>query len=87
MLDTDLWHLLNTKTGSAESKAESHPEIIYSFAKERFGVEDHSTSEKPHKGPSRRQKAGSKLRKEIKKLKAAYLEAPEEEKEGIQELQ
>ena len=38
-------------------------------------------------GPSKRQRKCKKLRDEINQLKAAYNNAPEEEKEGINELQ
>ena len=87
-LDMDLFHLLDSKVGSAESKAECHPRIIYRFALERFGQEEKKTAgKKPAKGPSRRQKEGVRIREEINKLKTAFNEAPPEEKEGIKELQ
>ena len=55
---------------------------------ERFGpVKSRKPKQNSFKGPSRRQRECKHLRDEINKLKEAYTAAPEEEKEGIAELQ
>ena len=86
-LDVDLFHLLRGRYGAAENKAESHPKIIYRFAMERFGPEETRESKKKHCGPSRRQQKAKEIRSEIKKLKQAFKEAAEDEKQGIDQLQ
>ena len=87
-LDTDLSNILSAVRGSAVSRAESHPTIIYNFSLERFGpVKNKKPKQNCVKGPSRRQRECKHLREEINKLKEAYTTAPEEEKEGIAELQ
>ena len=84
--DDDVSSILKHVHSSYESKAETEPRIIYTVAKERFGLKE--DKQKPKSvGPSRRQKKCSKLREEINKLKEAYTNAPEEEKEGIDQLQ
>ena len=80
--------MLRAVGGSAEQKAESHPNIIYTVCKDRFGVEEKKPKKtQQKKGPSRRQEKCKTLREEINKLKDAYKEAPEEEKEAIDQLQ
>ena len=84
--DDDVSSILKHVHSSYESKAETEPRIIYTVARERFGLKE--DKQKPKSvGPSRRQKKCSKLREEINKLKEAYTNAPEEEKEGIDQLQ
>ena len=61
--------------------------LIYEMCKERFGVKELSIQKKPSAGPSKRQRKCVRLREEINKLKQAYNDAPQEEKEGIAELQ
>ena len=84
-LDEDVSKRLRIIMGSPESLAETHPKIIYNMCVERFGWQEKKTA--VAKGPSRRQKQVSQLRAEIKKLDKAIQSAPEEEKEGIKELQ
>ena len=87
-LDTDLMNILSNIGGTAEKKAEAHPNLIYSFCLERFGpVEKEGKKVKPEKGLSRRQKKLKELREEISKLKEAYNSAPEGEKDAIDQLQ
>ena len=58
------------------------------MSKERFGViEPSSERQKQPAGPSKRQRRCKRLREEINQLKSAYKEAPQDEKEGIKELQ
>jgi len=84
-LDEDVSKRLRIIMGSPEMLAESHPKIIYNMCVERFGIQEKKTA--VVKGPSRRQKQVSQLRAEIKKLDKTIQSAPEEEKEGIKELQ
>ena len=87
-LDEDLTKLLEILYSPPEKLAESQPKIIYEMCKERFGVIDKSTTHKKQpSGPSKRQRKCKRLRDEINQLKQAYKEAPDEEKEGINELQ
>ena len=75
-LDTDLVGILSSVKSSAESRAASHPSIIYSFCLERFGpVKCREKKSGSQAGPSRRQRKSMKLREEINKLKEAYKEA------------
>ena len=83
--DEDVSKRLIVIMASPEKKAESHPNIIYNMGVERFGVVEKKRA--TTRGPSRRQKCMSALRKEIKKLDRAVKSAPEEEREGIQLLQ
>ena len=83
--DEDVTELLKTIYSAPDKKAKSHPKIIYEMSKERFGLKEKKENIKQG-GPSRRQRKCAKLRSEINILKKAYLEAPEEEKPAIQEL-
>ena len=85
-LDTDLTMMLKDLGGTAEKKAEIHPQVIYKFSMERFGPVEPKKQE-GCRGMSRRQKRGKDIRAEITKLKQAYKDAPDEEKEAIGELQ
>ena len=87
-LDNDLTALLKILYSPPEKLAESHPKIIYEMSKERFGIVEPRSSgkQKNPAGPSKRQRRCKRLREEINKLKTAYNEAPQEEKEGINEL-
>ena len=86
-LDQDLSALLRILYAPAVSRAKTHPNIIYGMCKERFGVREQSQKKEVKSGPSRRQRKCKQLREEITLLKNAYREAPQEEKDGIQELQ
>ena len=70
---------------SPEDLAESHPRVIFNMVMERFGVKERKSIVPT--GPSRRQKHITNLRAEIKLLDKAVKSAPEEEKEGIKEIQ
>ena len=83
-LDTDLTMILKEVGNTPEAKAKHHPDIIYRIALERFGEE--SAGKKSWKAPTRVTKS-QQLRKEIKELNNEYYEAPEREKQAIQELQ
>ena len=85
-LDEDMSRRLKTIIAHPREKAETHPKIILAMCKERFGEEEENRRTTRNRGPSRRQRKCSELRKEIKKLKKAYTEAPEEEKQAIKEL-
>ena len=86
-LDGDLAALLRTLYAPAEIRAKNFPNIIYGMCRERFGIKERKVKRDTAKGPSRRQIKCKKLREEITTLKKAYLEAPQEQKDGIQELQ
>ena len=85
-LDEDLTNILRLIHSSPENKAKTHPELIYKFCRDRFGVEEVKQKSQPA-GSSKRQKKCKKLREEIKELKKTYKNAPEEEKEAINQLQ
>ena len=85
-LDEDMARRLRTIIATPQEAAESHPKVILAMCKERFGVEERKESTSEKKGPSRRQRKCSELRREIKRLKKAFNEAPEEEKCAIKEL-
>ena len=85
-LDETLSEILKVQSSAPENKAVVHPTMIYALCRERFGVR--GKKEKPTaKGPSKRQKKCSRLRKEINMLKEAYSDAKEEEKEAVKQLQ
>ena len=85
-LDEDIAKLLKIIYSPPEKKAVSHPAIIYQMCVERFGFKE--KRQKPQqKGPSRRQRKCKGLRADINKLKNAYHQAPEGEREAIQQLQ
>ena len=87
-LDEDLTALLRILYSPPEKLAESHPRIIYEMGKERYGVvESGIAHKKKPAGPSKRQRRCKRLREEINQLKQTYKEAPQDEKEGINELQ
>ena len=70
-LDTDLTGILSSIQGSAESKAEAHPKVIYEICLARFGSAITRKAKGMPRGPSRRQVRGKSLREEINKLKDA----------------
>ena len=86
-LDTDLTMILKQLGSTAENKSDVHPNIIYTICLERFGAEEGRKGKAQNKGISRRQMKSKTLRDEINRLKLAYKEAPELEKETIRELQ
>ena len=84
--DEDVTNILKLVHSSHEKKAEAHPAIIFTVGSDRFGVKE--AKQKPKSsGPSKRQKKCKKVREEIKRLKETYKNAPEEEKEAINQLQ
>ena len=85
-LDEDLSSCLKILISSPENKAETHPVLIYNISRERFGVKESKKKSKPS-GPSKRQRQCKELRGEIKKLKETYKNAPEDQKEAINQLQ
>ena len=85
-LDEDLITLLKVLYSSPEHKAETHPRMIHAMCKERFGVKEAKKQQQPG-GPSKRQKKCASLREEINTLKRTYKNAPDEEKEAINQLQ
>ena len=84
--DDDVTSILKQIHSSHENKAETNPRIIYAVGLDRFGVEE-VKQKPPPAGPSKRQRKCKELREEIKKLEKAYKNAPEEEKEAINQLQ
>ena len=86
-LDTDLTMILREVGRTPEAKAENHPKIIYKFCSERFGEVETRKEKKSSGKPSRRNRKGADLRERINKLKRAWEEAPEEEKDAVAELQ
>ena len=85
-LDEDLSSCLKILISSPENKAETHPFLIYNICRERFGVKETKEKSK-YSGPSNRQRQCKELRGEIKKLKETYKNAPEGQKEAINQLQ
>ena len=86
-LDEDLVNLLRLVLHcSPENKAKIHPNLIYNFCRDRFGVEEREQKTQPA-GPSKRQTKCKQLRQEINKLKRTYEKASEEEKVAINQLQ
>ena len=85
-LDETLSELLGAQSSAPENKAVVHPAMIYALCKEKYGVKEVGERQKS-KGPSKRQKKCTRLRKEINLLKKAYTEAAEEEKEAVKQLQ
>ena len=80
--------IIKTQSTTPESKAVLHPLIIYTMGKDKFGTKEESKEKQgENKGPTRRQRKCKRLREEINRLKENYRNAPEEEKEGIQQLQ
>ena len=77
---------LRTIIATPQEAAESHPQVILAMCKEGFGVEERKESTPEKKGPSRRQRNCSAIRREIKRLKKAFNKAPEEEKCALKEL-
>ena len=86
-LDKDLAALLRILYAPAQNRAKTHPNIIYSMCKERFGIVESRQKKDVKAGPSSRQRRCKRLREEIATLKKAYTEAPPEERGGIQEIQ
>ena len=82
--DDDASKRLRIIMASSDILAEVHPKVIYNMGFERFGVSEKKSPKT--RGPSRRQKCMSNLRREIKKLDKAVKSAPEEEKDGIKQL-
>ena len=84
--DEDVTNILKLVHSSHENKAETHPGIIFRVGSDRFGVKE-AKQKTQSSGPSKRQKKCKTLREEIKKLKKTYKNAPDEEKEAINQLQ
>merc|ERR1712055_699461 len=84
--DEDVTNILKLVHSSHENKAETHPGIIFRVGSDRFGVKE-AKQKTQSSGPSKRQKKCKKLREEIKKLKKTYKNAPDGEKEAINQLQ
>merc|ERR1739842_172983 len=84
--DEDVTNILKFVHSSHENKAEAHPEIIFTVGKDRFGAKE-ARQKTQTLGPSKRQKKCKTVREKIKRLKETYKNAPEEEKEAINQLQ
>ena len=79
--------MLRTQNLTPENKAVIHLLLIYTLGKERFGtMEKKKKEERQTNGPSRRQRKCKLLREDINKLKEAYWNAKEDEKEPIEQL-
>ena len=87
-LDSDLSSIVQTTMqGGIEKKVNTFTTIIYNVSKERFGtVEPKRARPNPTAG-NRRENEIRKCRADMKDLGRRYRNAPEEEKEGITELQ
>ena len=80
--------VLRAQNVTPENKAVIYPLLIFTLGKERFGTKEKKDREKTQpSGPSRRQRKCKRLREEINMLKEAYLNADEDQKEGIGQLQ
>ena len=80
--------MLKAQNLSPENQSVVHPTLIYTFGKERFGIKEKRAEKETHtRGPSRRQRKCTRLREEINKLKEAYANAGEDQKDGIGQLQ
>jgi len=75
----------NILVGKADNKRYTMSEIIYTFGKERFGIEQGRES-KRKVGENRRLQKNSKLRGDLRRLKANYICAEESEKQTLTEL-
>ena len=72
--------------GNPEWKLNRMAEILYEEGKERFGLEGDGKTERKKGGPSRRDSKTTKLRAEKKKLRTRWLQADEQEKDGLKVL-
>ena len=80
--------VLRAQNLTPDNKAVIHPLLIYTLGKERFGTKEKKDREnKQSSGPSRRQMKCKRLREEINMLKEAFMNADEDQKEGIGQLQ
>ena len=84
--DEDVSNILKLVHSSHENKAEAHPGIIFTVGNDRFGAKE-AKQKTQSSGPSKRQKKCKTVREEIKRLKETYKNAPDEEKEAINQLQ
>ena len=84
--DEDVTNILKVVHSSHENKAEAHPGIIFTVGNDRFGAKE-AKQKTQSSGPSKRQKKCKTVREEIKRLKETHKNAPEEEKEAINQLQ
>jgi len=75
----------NILVGKADNKLHTMSEIIYTFGKERFDIEQGRES-KRKVGENRRLQKISKLRGDLRRLKANYRCAEESEKQALTEL-
>ena len=75
----------NILVGKADNKLHTMSEIIYTFGKERFGLEQGKESKRTV-GENRRLQTISKLRGDLRRLKANYRCAEESEKQALTEL-
>ena len=80
--------MLRAQNLTPENKAVIYPLLIYTLGKEQFGtMEKKKREERQTNCPSRRQRKCKRLREDINKLKEAYWDAKEDEKEAIGQLQ
>ena len=69
--------------GSVEKKVEIFTTILHSMAKNAFGVTERKDKVVPTQKLNRRARRIADIRKELKQIKKRWLQAPEEEKEGL----
>lgn len=85
--DTEVAKLSSRLKGCAEDKLDKLAALVYKEGLERFGLEkEPSPTEKRKGGPSRKERKIAAIRKDKKKLKTRWDNAPPEEREGLKTL-
>ena len=86
-LESEVLKLMKGSKKSTEERLELLAEVIYKEGEARFGLEDVKVTPERHgSGPSRRQKILQNVRKEKKSLRARWISAHPEEREGLKVL-
>ncbi len=84
---TDISNLLGQLRGTAVKKLERLGDLIYNYGAERFGMAEKRKKASSTPAKSRRQQEIERLVKERRQLKKQWRKTPEEEEEGINQLQ
>ncbi len=72
--------------GDIGRKMEAMSTIIWNMGAERFGMEQRQTKGPQQAGENRRSREIAKLRGDLRRLKKAFRQAPEEEKPALKEM-
>ncbi len=73
-------------TGDIGRKMEAMSTIIWNMGAERFGMEQRQSKGPQQAGENRRLREIAKLRGDLRRLKKAFRQAPEEEKSALKEM-